>query len=68
MSKPKIVVKTTMTSNKVTMEAYYCAADLNMETDSTTSAKTEIKICNEFSDVFTGIGCFRGTFSLKVKI
>ena len=25
------------------------------------------KLHNEFSDVFSGIGCFEGTFSLQVK-
>ena len=30
-------------------------------------AETALKIHVEFSDVFTGIGCFKGTFSLQVK-
>ena len=28
---------------------------------------TTIKICSTSGDMLTGIGCFKGTFSLKVK-
>ena len=31
------------------------------------SVETTLKIHDEYSDVFTGIGCFKGTFSLQVK-
>ena len=37
-----------------------------MKTNRETSAKT-LKIHSECSKVFTGIECFKGTFSLKVK-
>ena len=30
-------------------------------------AETTLKINDEFIDVFTGIGCFKGTFFLEVK-
>ena len=54
------------TNTKTTPEADYFVAGPNIGTDRATSAKTTIKIHNEFSDVFTGIGCFKDT-SLKVK-
>ena len=38
-----------------------------MESDTGTSAETTRKIHNDFSYVFTGIGCSRGTYSLKIK-
>ena len=38
-----------------------------MEFNRATGAKTTMKIHNKFSDVFTGILCFKGTFSLKIK-
>ena len=38
-----------------------------METGRATSAKRTIKILNKLSNAFVGIGCFKGTFSLKVK-
>ena len=31
------------------------------------SATTKQELHNEYSDVFTGIGCFKATFSLQVK-
>ena len=53
--------------HKVNAEADYFAAGPNTEPDMAASAKTTIKLHNESSKVFTGIGCFKGTFSLKVK-
>ena len=38
-----------------------------METNRAAGTKTMIKIHNEFSNVFTDIGCFKGTFSLKIN-
>ena len=51
------------TNNKVNLEGNYFAGDPNRERD---SDKTTIKIHNEFSNVFTGIGCFKSAFWLKV--
>ena len=31
------------------------------------NAETTITVLDEFNDVFTGIGCFKGTFSLQDK-
>ena len=31
------------------------------------SAETTQEINNEYSDMFIGIGCFKGTFSLQIK-
>ena len=36
-----------------------------METES--DGKSNIKIHGEYSNLFTGIGCFKGTFFLQVK-
>ena len=38
-----------------------------MEANKWASAGTTQTIHNEYSNVFTGIGCFKGTFSLQVK-
>ena len=38
-----------------------------MEANRVASVETTFKIQNEYSYVFTGIGCFKGTFSLQVK-
>ena len=53
------------TNNKVNLKADYFVASLNTKTDRATSAETATKIHNEFNNMFTGIGCFMGTFSLK---
>ena len=39
----------------------------DMEADSATSVETTQEIHNEYINVFTEIGCFKGTFSLQVK-
>ena len=38
-----------------------------MKVDRLASAETTQKIHIEYSDMFTVIGCFKGTFSLQVK-
>ena len=38
-----------------------------MEADRAASVETTQTIHNEYSDVSTGIGCFDGTFKLRVK-
>ena len=38
-----------------------------MESNRSVSAETTQTIHNEYGDVFTGIRCFKGTFSLPVK-
>ena len=38
-----------------------------MEADMVASAKTTHELHNTHSYVFTGISCFKGTFSLQVK-
>ena len=38
-----------------------------MEADRVMSGETTQKMHSEYSKVFTGIGCFKGTFSLQVK-
>ena len=45
----------------------YFMAGLEMKADRVASAKTEQILCNDYSDVFTGNGYFKGTFSLQVK-
>ena len=54
------------TNNKVKPETDCLVGRVDMETDRVASDKTTINIHNEFSDMFTGIKCFKGTFSLKV--
>ena len=56
------------TNYKVNSEADYFVAGPNTEPVTRgTNAKITIKVHNEFSNVFTGIRCFKGTFLLKVK-
>ena len=58
---------TLYTYNKVNPEADYFVAGPNMETGKAASAKTTIKMHNEFTNEFTDISCIKGTLSLKVK-
>ena len=37
------------------------------EADMVASVKATQEFHNEYSDVFTGIGCFKDTFSLQIK-
>ena len=46
---------------------HYFIADLRREADMTEITKITQEIFNTFNDVFSGIGCFKGTFSLQVK-
>ena len=39
----------------------------NQDADRRSSAKIMQQLHKEFKDVFTGISCFDGTFSLKIK-
>ena len=55
------------TNNKVNHRPDHFVGGQNTEWHRATSAKTTNKIHNEFSDVFTGIECFKGTFPLKSK-
>ena len=55
------------TNNKVNLEEDNFVTGSSTETERAASAKTMINIHNEFSNMFKGIGCFKGTFSLKVK-
>ena len=54
-----------VSSNKIKQEKIYFITgpdkEANMET------KTTQELHSKYSDVFTGIGCFEGTFSLQVK-
>ena len=54
-------------NNKIKQEINYFIADLDMEADRAASAETTQTIHNEYSDVSTGIFCFKGIFSLQVK-
>ena len=45
----------------------YFAAGLDRESDLKAIAKLEDSIYKEFAAVFSGIGCFKGAFSLQVK-
>ena len=43
----------------------YCS--MEMEANRVTSIKTKLTIHNDYTDVFIGIGYFKGTFSLQIK-
>ena len=45
----------------------YFLSSTNVEADKRKSIQLMQKIHNTFGDVFNGIGCFRGTFSLQLK-
>ena len=51
-------------SNKMTE---YFLLGLTYESDKKKSAESTQQIHKDFDDVFNGIGCFEGTFSLSVK-
>ena len=55
------------TNHKANPEAGYFDTGTCMETDSATSANTTTKIFNEFSDMFTGIGCFNWHLLIQIK-
>ena len=38
-----------------------------MKADIAASAETRYELDNKYGDVFSGFGCFTGTFSLQVK-
>ena len=62
-----IIVKITFILTRVNLEADYFVVALDTETDRATSAKTTMKMHNEFSNMFPHIGCFRDIFSIKVR-
>ena len=39
----------------------------NQDNDKRASAEITLQLQRDFKDIFTGIGCFDGTFSLQVK-
>ena len=45
----------------------YFRSSTNKETDKTVRRLLITKIHNEFSDIFTGIRCFEGTFKLLLR-
>ena len=49
------------------MGSNYSVAGPNTETERAISDKTAIRMHNEVSNVFKGIGCFKGAFLFKVK-
>ena len=53
-------------NNNVNTITIYFLSSPNVEAD---KRKRELihEICNVFGDVFNGIGCFKGTFSLQLK-
>ena len=57
----------THTNNKIYQKLDYFIVDHIIEACSIESAKSTQKIQNTYSNVFKGIGCFKGTLSLQVK-
>ena len=67
-SKQEIMIKIASgLTTKLIWKADYIVAGPITETHLATSPKPTIKKHNEFSNVFTGIGCFKDIISLKVK-
>ena len=56
-----------MVTNIYKYQSDYFVASPEKEADIEASAKLTKTIDNEFKDVFSGIGCSQGTFSLHVK-
>ena len=50
------------TNNKTSQEIDYSSAGPDMEANRVTSLETTQKMYNEYSDIFTRIECFKGTF------
>ena len=50
------------TNNSIKQETDYIIAGPSMQGDGVASRKTALKMHNEYSNVFTGIVCFRGPF------
>ena len=65
-TKPKNYRRDNPCTNKGKLDTDHFVAGQHMETDRAASAKT-MEMHNECNDVFTGIGCFKGTFSLQVS-
>ena len=56
----------TVNPNANTLTKYFLSCP-NVETGKRKSAELTQQMHAEFDDVFTGIGCFEGTFSLQLK-
>ena len=56
----------TVNSNANTLTKYFLSHS-NVETDKRKSAELTQQIHMEFDNIFNGIGCFEGTFSLQLK-
>ena len=48
-------------------EIDYFVVGPDVEIDRASNVKIAMEMHNKFSDIFTGIGCFNGTVSSKVK-
>ena len=67
-SKPNNSTKNNLYNNDITnQEIGYFIVGAAIEVNREVSAKTTLKIHEEYSSVFTGIGCFKGSFSLHLK-
>ena len=60
-------LKISYPNNKIKQEIDYFIAGLDKEANRVASPETKQKIHNEYSDVFTGIRCFKCAFSFQVK-
>ena len=67
-SKPNNSFKNNLhTNNKTKQEIDYFIAGPGTEANRVASAEITQKMHDDVSDIFTGNGCFKGTFSLQVK-
>ena len=55
-------------NHKINAEIHYFIAGLEMEADRMASPITMQIVHNDYGDLFTGIGCFKGTFCFRVKM
>ena len=54
-------------NQNITNMSDYFRSSTNIEADKEASRLITQKIHSKFSDVFIGVGCFKGTFKLRVR-
>ena len=66
LQSPNNINRSDNNTNTITLRNRFLSSP-NMEIDKRKSAELTQKIYNVFDNIFTGIGCFEGTFSLQLK-
>ena len=57
-----------MVKSKLSKTIEYFLSGLSYDSDKKRNAETTEQLYKHFEDVFNGIGCFDGTFSLQLKL